>query len=330
MTDGTPSPALRERVGVRAFRSPLAELSLGFASRVLGMALSLWAIVTVVFFLSRIGGDPAVLMLPAGTPVADIEAFRRLMGFDRPLPEQYWRFVLDCLQGEFGRSIENNQPAFSVILERMPASLELAAGALLFGAVVGGTAGYVAAVKRGGWVEFLAMGIALIGQAAPKFWLGIMLTLVFSVWFGLLPTGGRGDLAHLVLPAITLGTFAAATIARFLRASMLTVIGEDYVRTAWSKGLAPAAVYRRHIVRNALIPVITIMGLLVGELIGNAVIVETIFSWPGVGRTVMEAILRKDFAVLQAGVIVLSAVFILSNLLVDILYTVADPRIRLK
>jgi peptide/nickel transport system permease protein len=293
------------------------------------IVVPLWAIATIVFFLSRLGGDPAAMMLPAGTPLEDIERFRVLMGFDRPLFEQYFVFLADALRGDFGASIEDGRPAFTVILERLPASMELALASLVFGIVLGGTAGYVSAVWRGGWIEFFAMSLALLGQATPKFWLGIMLIMVFSVWLGVLPTGGRDSWVHLILPAITLGTFTAATIARFLRSSMLEVLGEDYVRTAWSKGLLPAAVYRKHVLRNALLPIITVLGLLIGESIGNAMIVETIFYWPGVGNTILQAISRKDFAVLQAGVIVLSFIFILTNTIVDLVYTMVDPRIRL-
>ncbi|MDO8945165.1 MAG: ABC transporter permease [Desulfobacterales bacterium] len=300
----------------------------GFGLRLVGLLMSLWGIATIVFFVTRLGGDPAALLLPPGTALADIEAFRKEMGFDRPLPIQYVNYLLDALRGDFGRSFDNGQPAFSVILESLPASLELAAAALLYGIVVGGFAGYVAAVKRGGFIEVLAMSLALVGQAIPKFWLGLMLVLVFAVHWGLLPTGGRGDWQNLILPAVSLGTFAAASIARFLRSSMLKVLDEDYVKTAWSKGISPSAVYSRHVVRNALIPVVTIIGLLVGELIGNAVIIETIFSWPGVGRAILQAIERKDFAVVQAGVLMMSMIFIMANIVVDVLYTVLDPRIR--
>lgn len=309
--------------------SKQSSVAIGIAYRLGMIIIPLWAIVTVVFFLSRLGGDPAALMLPPGTPLEEIERFRTAMGFDRPLLEQYFSFLASAAQGDFGLSIEDSRPAFTVIFEKLPASLELAAASLLFGLILGGTAGYVSAVWRGGWIEFIAMSLALVGQATPKFWLGIMLIMIFSVWLGALPTGGRGDWVNLILPALTLGTFTAATVARFLRSSMLEVLGEDYVRTAWSKGLVTTAVYRKHVLRNALIPVITVVGLLIGESIGNAMIVETIFYWPGVGNTIIQAIARKDFAVLQAGVVVLAFIFILSNTIVDILYTFVDPRIRL-
>jgi peptide/nickel transport system permease protein len=298
--------------------------------RLAGLLLSLWGVATIVFFVTRWGGDPAAMMLPPGTAAADIEAFRHTMGFDRPLLGQYAGFLGDVVRGNFGYSFENGRPAFAVIMDRMPASIELAGAALLYGIVVGGFAGYVAAVRRGGIVEFLAMSLALLGQATPKFWLGLMLVLYFSVYLGVLPTGGRGDWTNLVMPAVSLGTFAAASIARFLRASMLKVLDEDYVRTAWSKGLRKPTVYSFHVVRNALIPVVTVIGLLVGELIGNAVIIETIFSWPGVGRAIIQAIERKDFAVVQAGVITLSFIFIVTNMVVDVLYTILDPRVRVE
>jgi peptide/nickel transport system permease protein len=299
--------------------------------RIAEVLIALWAIATIVFFLVRLGGDPAALMLPPGSSQADLAAFRHQMGFDQPIFVQYLSYLRAAATGDFGVSFDNGRPAFSIILERLPASLELAAAALLFGVVLGSLSGYVAATHRGGVLEFAAMSLSLLGQAMPKYWLGMLLVLFFSVQLGLLPTSGRTDgFRSLILPAVTLGTFVAATIARFLRGSMLKVLAEEYVRTAHAKGIAPRLVYRDHVVRNALIPMVTITGVLIGELVGNAVIIETIFAWSGVGRTIIQAIERKDFALVQAGVVVLAAVFIISNLVVDLLYTVLDPRIRVR
>jgi peptide/nickel transport system permease protein len=216
-----------------------------------------------------------------------------------------------------------------VVLERFPATIQLSLVALVMGMVIGVIAGFVAALKRGTFLELIAMTTALLGQATPIFWLGIILILVFAVQLGWLPAGGRGTFAHLVLPAITLATFTSASIARLLRSSMIEILKEDYIRTAWAKGLVSRLVFMRHVARNAMIPVVTMFGILAGELFSGAVVTETIFSWPGVGRVILLAIESKDFPVVQAGVAVISAIFILINLLVDLTYGLLDPRIRI-
>ncbi|MEO1225729.1 MAG: ABC transporter permease [Pseudomonadota bacterium] len=300
-----------------------------FAGRLLESLVAILGVLTIVFIAARLTGDPAVLLLPISASDADIARMRQELGLDRPLLEQYLSFLANVLRGDFGVSFEHHRPAMQVVLERLPATFELAGVALLIGAAVGIVAGLVAALARGTVLELIAMGVALIGQATPIFWLGIVLILVFAVELQWLPAGGRGGLDHIILPAITLATFTTASIARLLRSSMIEVLKEDYIRTAWAKGLVPRIVYLRHAARNALIPVITMIGILAGELFSGAVVTETIFSWPGVGRVVVQAIETKDFAVVQAGVTVISVIFIGFNLLVDLLYGLVDPRIRI-
>ena len=292
--------------------------------------LALWGVVTIVFFVSRVLGDPTVLLLPLGAEQAQIDALRSSLGLDRPLAEQYVVSLLSMLRGDFGISFQHMRPAMDVVLERMPATMLLAGTALLFGTLFGAVAGSIAALKRGTASEMIVMIGALLGQATPVFWLGIMLILLFSVELGWLPTGGSGSIAHLVLPGITLAFFVTASIARLLRSSLLEVMREDYVRTARSKGLMPRTVFLWHIARNALIPVVTMIGIIAGELLGGSVVIETVFAWPGIGRIIMQAIQAQDFPVIQAGVALVATIFIIINLLVDLLYSLLDPRIRRK
>jgi peptide/nickel transport system permease protein len=220
------------------------------------------------------------------------------------------------------------RPAMEVVLERMPATIALASTALFFGVVLGAVAGTVAALMRGTLAELAVMAVALVGQATPVFWLGIMLILFFAVQLGWLPTGGYGDWRTLVLPGFTLAVFVSASIARLLRSSILDILGEDYVRTARAKGLLPTTVFFWHVGRNSLIPVVTMTAIIAGELLGGSVVTETVFAWPGVGRLIVQAILAKDFPVVQAGIVVIAVMFVSINLVVDLLYGVLDPRIR--
>ncbi|RWX81250.1 ABC transporter permease [Neorhizobium lilium] len=296
--------------------------------KLLEALVAIWGVVTIVFFVSRVLGDPAILLLPVGASQQDLDTLRAGLGLDKPLIQQYAVAMLDMLRGNFGISFQHNRPAMDVVLERMPATFELAGTALIFGTLIGSVAGAIAALKRGTLAEFIVMIAALLGQATPVFWLGIMLILVFSVDLGWLPTGGSGTIAHLVLPGLTLSVFVSASIARLLRSSLLDIMREDYVRTARAKGLLPHTVFFWHIARNALIPVVTMIGIIAGELLGGSVVIETVFAWPGVGRIVVQAIQAQDFPVIQAGVALVAAIFILINLLVDLLYGVLDPRIR--
>jgi len=282
----------------------------------------------VVFFVIRLSGDPTFLLLSADATEADRARFAREQGFDRPIHVQYAAFVTRALRGDLGRSLRYRQPVLPLVLERLPATLELALAALGVWLVVAIPAGVISAVRRNTVYDNLTMLGALFGQSMPVFWLGIMLILVFAVRFELLPTSGRGGLDHLVLPALTLGLYSTARITRLVRAGMLDVIGQDYIRTAWAKGLPDRRVIFKHALRNTLIPVVTIVGLEMGTLLGGAVITETIFAWPGLGRLAVTAIFQRDYPLVQAAVLVTALVFVVTNLLVDLLYGWLDPRIR--
>lgn len=297
-------------------------------SRLAEGVIAVWGVVTIVFVVSRLLGDPAVLLLPIGASEAQLQELRTQLGLDQPLFRQYLTFLFNIARGDFGQSFQFGRPALSVVLERLPATALLAGAALAIGILVGGIAGAVAAAWRGSVLEAVVLLIALLGQATPSFWLGIMLILFFSVRLGWLPTGGYGTWQTLVLPAITLACFTTASIARLLRSSMLDAMRDDYVRTAHAKGLTPRRVFIWHVGRNSLIPVVTMTGILAGELLGGAAVTETVFGWPGVGRLIVQAIETKDFPVVQAGVAIVATMFVVINLVIDLLYTLIDPRIR--
>jgi len=285
-------------------------------------------VVTLVFAALRLSGDPAGTMLPGDASIEELAALRRELGLDRPIHVQYVRFLAGALQGDFGTSFRHQQRALPLVLERLPATLELAIAALLLALAVALPLGILAAMYRGRLLDVLAMAFAVVGQATPYFWMGIMLILVVSVELNLLPTSGRGGLAHLILPAITLGSHFAAVLARLMRTSMLEVLSQNFVTTARAKGLHERTVVLAHALKNAAVPVMTLIGLQFGTLLGGAVVTETIFAWPGVGRLAVQSIFVRDYPVVQAGVFVLALSFVAINLLVDLLYGVLDPRIR--
>ena len=284
----------------------------------------------VVFVILHLTGDPTLLLLPPDASAEEIAKFRRAMGFDDPLYLQYWRFLRGALRGDFGNSLRHDEPALALVWQRMPATLELTAVALGVALVLAIPAGIVSAVFRNTALDYVSTVLALVGQAMPTFWLGIMLILVFSVGLHLLPSSGRGGPANLVLPALTLGLFTTARIMRLTRSGMLEVLGQDYVRTARAKGVGERRVVWKHALKNAGISIVTIVGLELGTLLGGAVITETIFAWPGVGRLSVQAIYNRDYPVVQASVFVLASIFVLVNLVVDVLYTYLDPRIRIR
>ena len=290
----------------------------------------LLGISVVVFVILHLTGDPTLLLLPPDASAEEIAKFRRAMGFDDPLYLQYWRFLRGALRGDFGNSLRHDEPALALVWQRMPATLELTAVALGVALVLAIPAGIVSAVFRNTALDYVSTVLALVGQAMPTFWLGIMLILVFSVGLHLLPSSGRGGPANLVLPALTLGLFTTARIMRLTRSGMLEVLGQDYVRTARAKGVGERRVVWKHALKNAGIPIVTIVGLELGTLLGGAVITETIFAWPGVGRLSVQAIYNRDYPLVQASVFVLASIFVLVNLVVDVLYTYLDPRIRIR
>jgi peptide/nickel transport system permease protein len=296
--------------------------------KVFHTAFVAFGVVTLVFAALRLSGDPAATMLPGDASVEELGALRRQLGLDRPLWLQYFQFLGAAVTGDFGTSFRHQQPALPLVLERLPATLELAGAALLLAVSLALPLGILAAVHRGKIVDVAAMAFAVIGQATPYFWMGIMLILIVSVELGWLPTSGRGGLERLILPAITLGTHFAAALARLTRTSMLEVFGQQFVTTARAKGLSEWSVVLGHALKNAAVPVITLIGLQFGTLLGGAVVTETIFAWPGVGRLAVQSVFVRDYPVVQAGVFVLALTFVAINLLVDLLYGVLDPRIR--
>jgi len=298
--------------------------------RLLQSLVVLLGVSFVVFLILWLTGDPAAVMLPPDASAEDIRAFRQAMGFNDPFIVQYGRFVGGALRGDFGQSIRHGEPAFGLVVERMPATFELAGAALVLALSIAIPAGIVSAVRRNSLADYLSTVIALVGQSMPTFWLGIMLILLFSVRLNLLPSSGSGTLEHLVLPAVTLGLFTTARITRLTRSGMLEVLGQDFIRTARAKGVGARRVVWKHALKNAAVPIVTIVGIELGTLLGGSVITETIFAWPGVGRLSVQAIYNRDYPVVQAAVFLLASTFIVVNLLVDLVYTWLDPRIRLR
>ena len=297
-------------------------------SRLAQAALVVFLSLTAVFGLVRLTGDPVLLFMPTDIQAKDVEEFRQRLGFNDPLTVQYGRFLGRAVRGDFGESLRYRRAALSLVLERLPATLLLAAVAVGLTLVAAVPLGVISAVRRGTVVDHLGTLAAVLGQAVPGFWLGLMLIYVFSVQLRWLPTGGTGGLAHLVMPSLVLTAFFAARIARLTRSTVLDALGEDYVLTARAKGLAATRVIGKHALRNAAIPVITLAGLEIGQLLGGAVIAETIFAWPGLGRLTVQALLNRDFPVVLAAVFVTSVTYTLINLLVDLTYGWLDPRVR--
>lgn len=297
--------------------------------RLLRTIVVLWGVVSVVFVVIRLSGDPIALLVAPDTPQEEVARLRDRLGLNEPLPVQYLIFLQDAARGDFGTSLRYNRDALGVVAERVPATLRIALAAFALAVVVAVPIGILSAVRPNSLVDNLAMLLALVGQAVPTFFLGIVLILLFAVRFGWFPTSGLESPRGLVLPAITLGAFATASITRLTRAAMLEVLGQDYVRTARAKGLANSIVVNRHALRNALVPVVTIMGLQFGALLGGSVVTETVFALPGMGRLIVQSIGNRDYPVVQAGVFLIAVGFVGVNLVVDLLYAALDPRIRL-
>ena len=302
---------------------------LGFlAPKLLRALVAVWLVTTVVFIVMRLSGDPVPLLLPPDAPHSEIMRVRRELGLERPLPVQYATFLGNALRGDFGRSIHFREPAWGVVVRYLPATLELGLTAFGLALVVAVPIGMLSAIKRNSAVDQAAMGVALVGQSAPTFFLGIFFILTLSLWAGWFPTSGRGGWEHLVLPALTLGAFSMASIARLTRSAVLDVLRQDFVRTARAKGLPEAAVVMKHTLKNAALPVVTITGLQFGTLLGGAVVTETVFAWPGIGRLAIQSIYNRDYPIVQCTVFLSAVLFIVLNFAIDLLYGVLDPRIR--
>jgi peptide/nickel transport system permease protein len=291
--------------------------------------VSLLLMSIVVFFLARLTGDPVAVLLGEGATQADKQALIAQLGLDRTIVEQYGIFLRHILQGDFGRSIMGDQsPALGLVLERLPYSLLLAAASLVIALGIGIPLGVAAAVHRGRPLDVAARAAALLGQSTPPFWLGLVLIYVFAVQLGWARTSGFGGLANIALPAFTMALFSLAAIVRLIRGAMIEGLTSEYVKLARAKGLSERAVVWRHAFRNSVFPVVTFMGSFFATMITGAVVIETVFSWPGVGRLALDSILRRDFAVIQAVVLVITTLYIAMNLIVDLVYAWIDPRVR--
>jgi ABC-type dipeptide/oligopeptide/nickel transport system permease component len=295
------------------------------------LALSLVAmlgVITIVFGLLHASGDPATLLVSQEATQDDIDRMRRAYGLDQPLSIQYARFVARAVRGDLGFSYRQGLPVAELIVERLPATFELALAGLAVAVLLGVPLGLLAAARHGSAADTAAMSVALLGTSVPSFWLGLVLIIIFGVKLSWLPVSGYGGLRHLLMPAFVLGGFYAAQLGRLTRTSLLEVLAQDFVRTARAKGLAARAVWLKHVLRNAALPVLTVLGLDFGRMLGGAVVVETIFAWPGMGRLAVQAVLGRDFPVVQGAAIMGAAVFLTVNLIIDLFYGWIDPRLR--
>lgn len=299
------------------------------AVRVLQSFIAILVMSVVVFSLARLSGDPIDVMLPIEAEKEDYVRLEKYWGLDKPLHEQYVIFIENALHGDFGESLKyQGRSAMGLVIERLPATLELGVFALLISVILALPIGVLAAVAKGSAMDTAAKVIALLGQSLPAFWLGIVLMWIFAVMLDWLPSSGRGGISHLILPAITLGWFEVAAIMRLVRSSMLEVLDSEFVKLARVKGIPEWKVVWKHCLRNAGIAPLTFFAIIAGQLLTGAVVTETVFTWPGVGLLVVDAVRSRDFQVVQAVVILFAGIFILCNLLVDILYAFLDPRIR--
>ena len=290
---------------------------------------ALWLILTMVFLLAHVvPGDPVAQMLGEGARAEDLTQLRHALGLDLPLPVQYGRYLSGVLHGNLGESFRFQQPVLKVVAEHYPATLELAAVALLICALIGIPAGVLAAHKRGERTDHTVAVLTLFGLSIPNFALGPVLILLFSVVLGWLPVSGRGGISHLILPAFTLGAALAAILTRMVRTSVIEELSADYVRTARAKGVSESGVLFRHALRNALIPILTILGLQFGSLLAGTIVTESIFSWPGIGRLAVQAIGARDYPLLQGCILLIAVSYVFVNLLTDLVYAVVDPRVR--
>jgi peptide/nickel transport system permease protein len=297
--------------------------------RVLQSVLTIFGVLTATFFLVRLAGDPAALLLPIEATDRDIAEFRRALGLDQPLPIQYLKFLLSAIEGDFGVSLRQRTSALGLVIERLPATLELALTAFVLGIVLAFLLGLAMRLSNSPRLRAVIMWAALIRQAIPVFWFGLLLILLFAVNLRWLPSLGRGTIAHLVLPALTLATYELALYLRLFNSSLAAEGQQDYVRTAYAKGQSRVSVLLRHMLPNALLPLITIAGINLGVLLGGTVVTETVFSWPGVGRLIVQSVSQRDYPVIIAGVVVVCLIFVIINLIVDLLYAYLDPRVRL-
>jgi len=299
-------------------------------ARLAQSALVVLLSLTAVFGMVRLGGDPVLLFLPMDIQAKDVNEIRQRLGFNDPLAVQYGRFMAGALRGDFGESLRYRRDAFGLVLERLPATLLLAGSAMTLALVVAIPLGVVTAVRRDSLIDHAGTLATVLGQATPGFWLGLMMIYLFAVHLRWLPTGGYGTLAQLIMPSVVLAAFFSARVARLTRSATLDVLGEEYITTARAKGLGEGRVISKHTLRNAAIPIVTLAGLEAGQLLGGAVITETIFAWPGLGRLTVQALLNRDFPVVMAAVSFTSIIYTLMNLGIDLAYGWLDPRVRVQ
>ena len=301
----------------------------GYIALRLGQSLlTVFVVLAIVFVVARLSGDPVTLFAPPEARKEDIDNLKEQLGLTQPLPVQFVHFLSEAARGDFGNSFRTNQPAMREVLERVPNTLQLSIAALLISIFIAVPAGMLSAIDKGGLFDRFGKVIALLGQAMPNFWLGLLLIFFFGVRLHWLPTGGKGGINHIILPALTLGSFTMAALMRLTRSAMLNVLDSEYVTMARAKGVPESVIVFKHAFRNALLPVVTILGLQAGRLVAGSVIVETIFAWPGMGRLSIQAINSSDYPVVQAAILLTSASIVLANLGVDLLYAFIDPRIR--
>ncbi|WP_027515817.1 ABC transporter permease [Bradyrhizobium sp. WSM1417] len=300
-----------------------------FAKGLLNALISMLGASLIIFIMSRLSGDPLSLLLPMDAPQSAVQAMRHELGLDRPMWDQYLIFLWKAVQGDFGRSYRWQMPAIELVFERLPATIYLAMAAFAFSLALAIPLGVLSAVRRGSWIDQIARIIAMLGQAVPSFWVGLLLILVFAVNLQWLPAFGADGVQHVILPAIALGWYPVAAQTRVIRSGMLEVLDSDYIRMGRAVGTPERLLIWKYALRNALLPLVTIMGVYFAYMLSGSFVVETVFAWPGLGRTVVEAVFARDYPVVQAGVLITSILFVLSNFLVDLSYSIIDPRIRL-
>jgi len=299
-----------------------------FLSKLGQSVLLLVGILVLVFFMLRLTGDPVALMMPREADAEQLEAFREAMGFNKPLLVQFWEFASGAIVGDFGNSLHFRTPALPIVLERLPATVQLAGTALLMAMIIGIPIGLVGGFNPGSLADSVGRLIALLGQSIPNFWLALILILFISVRLGWLPTFGRDELKSVILPAFVLGLPTLGQLVRLTRSAVLEIRGEDFIRTANSKGLEPRVIYTKHVLRNVAIPLISVIGVQFGYMLGGSIIIETIFAWPGIGQLLEQAIGWRDYPLVMAIAVFTSLAVLLINLLTDVAYAVIDPRIR--
>ena len=296
--------------------------------RIAQLVPTLVGVTLFAFIVIRLSGDPTSVLLPADASETEREAFRRAYGLDRPILEQYVRYVGRLVRGDFGVSLFQGEPALRLVLDRLAITVQLAGTAIGLVVLIGLPIGILAAVRRGTIIDHITLSLVALGQSVATFWLGLMLILVFAVAWRLVPPSGYGTAAQIILPAFTLAAYYLAVAARLTRSGMLEVMAQDYIRTARAKGLSEWLTVCRHALRNAFIPILTVLGIQIGELLAGSVVTETVFAWPGVGTLVLDAILRRDYPLVQAVIVVLAVIYAVVNLAVDLLYAWVDPRVR--